>query len=137
MAKSVTAVGYDIKKMPLGELSKETVQKGYEVLKKIESVLQKKSTGNLTQLSGEFYTMIPHNFGMQKMSNFVIDTLDKMRDKFYLVQNLIAIQDAHQMMKKDEKPKSKVQTTLPNPIDKNFAQLNIDMQTLPKTSDEY
>jgi len=29
--------------------------------------------------------MIPHNFGMQKMSNFIIDDLDKLREKMLLV----------------------------------------------------
>jgi len=42
MEESVVKIGYDIKKMPLGELSMETVNKGYEVLKKIEDTLNGK-----------------------------------------------------------------------------------------------
>ena len=33
MAASVVAVGYDVNKMPLGELSRETVLKGYAILR--------------------------------------------------------------------------------------------------------
>jgi len=39
MEDSVIKIGYDTKKMPLGELSKETVLKGYKILQEIEDVL--------------------------------------------------------------------------------------------------
>ena len=63
MEKSVVNAGYDITKMPLGELSKETVLKGYKILREIENVITNKNTGDLTDLSSQFYTNIPHNFG--------------------------------------------------------------------------
>ena len=47
MEESVVKVGYDIKRMPLGELSKETVLKGYQILRDIEAVLEGKHKGNL------------------------------------------------------------------------------------------
>lgn len=52
MEDSVIKIGYDTKKMPLGELSKETVLKGYKILQEIEDVLQKKSKKSLEDLSG-------------------------------------------------------------------------------------
>ena len=51
MEKSVVSVGYDINKMPLGELSKETVLKGYRILREIENVIAGKQKGDLTNLS--------------------------------------------------------------------------------------
>ena len=63
MEKSVVSVGYDINKMPLGELSKETVLKGYRILRDIENVISGKNKGDLTDLSSQFYSNIPHNFG--------------------------------------------------------------------------
>jgi poly [ADP-ribose] polymerase len=39
MEQSVVNIGYDAKKMPLGELSKETVLRGYKILNEIEDVL--------------------------------------------------------------------------------------------------
>ena len=51
MENSVVAVGFDLNKMPLGELSKETVLKGYAILRQIEDILTKKKSGNLTDLS--------------------------------------------------------------------------------------
>ncbi len=91
MEESVVKVGYDIKRMPLGELSKETVLKGYRILRDIEAVLEGKSKGNLQDLSSEFYTNIPHNFGMKHMSHFTINNKEKLKEKLDLITNLVDI----------------------------------------------
>jgi poly [ADP-ribose] polymerase len=54
--------------MPLGKLSKETIKKGYEVLQKISDVIEKKTKGDLLDLSSAFYTVIPHDFGFKLVS---------------------------------------------------------------------
>jgi hypothetical protein len=48
MEAAVVKVGYDVKKMPLGELSKETALKGMAILKAIEEVISKTTVGDLT-----------------------------------------------------------------------------------------
>lgn len=96
-----------------------------------------KVKGDILKLTSDFYTMIPHNFGMQKMINFKIDTVDKVRDKMYLVNNLINIQETYDMLKR-KKPKSeKIKSLRPNPIDENFAKLDIKMETLRAQEAEY
>ena len=40
MEKSVTDVGYDINKLPLGQLSDDTIKQGYKYLTEIEQILQ-------------------------------------------------------------------------------------------------
>ena len=50
MEKSMVQVGYDVKKLPLGDLSDATVLAGYNILKQIDQVLDhvlglKSSTG--------------------------------------------------------------------------------------------
>ena len=91
MAASVVAMDYDIKKMPLGELSKETLMQAYACLTEIEAVIAKKKPGNLSFLAGRFYTLIPHNFGFSKMSAHIIDNKEKMKAKLELVQSLVDI----------------------------------------------
>ena len=98
MAKSVVAVGYDVNKMPLGELSKVTVMHGYRVLRSIEDHLSGKKKGDLAALSSEFYTHIPHNFGFKKMSNFIINTTEILKQKLDLIQALVDIQVAHNIV---------------------------------------
>ena len=55
----------DVKKMPLGKLSKTQIAKGFEVLENIELELNKKSPNNknINELSSKFYTVIPQDFG--------------------------------------------------------------------------
>lgn len=88
MEKSVTQVGYDIQKLPLGQLSDETVKDGYKSLRQIENILMKiekkkttlsKEMPKLKELTNQFYTSIPHNFGMSKMRNFIIDNEDMLK----------------------------------------------------------
>ena len=76
MESSIVSVNVDIKKMPLGNLSRETVLAGYKVLRELESAIEKGQRDLLADLSGRFYTVIPHNFGMQKMSMFIISTAE-------------------------------------------------------------
>ena len=78
--------------MPLGKLSKETVLKGYAILSKIEKELKGNSNHLvLADLSGDFYTNIPHNFGMAKMANFIIDSMAKVKEKYDLITDLLDI----------------------------------------------
>lgn len=57
----------DIKKMPLGKLSKMQIAKGFEVLEEIEAAMnQRRGKARLQELSSKFFTTIPHNFGRNR-----------------------------------------------------------------------
>jgi poly [ADP-ribose] polymerase len=65
MENVMTEMEYDIKKMPLGKLTKGQIKNGYEVLKKLDEAIQKnKGYSTLEELSSEFYTLIPHALGI-------------------------------------------------------------------------
>lgn len=67
MNKQMTEIGYDSKKLPLGKLSESILKEGYSVLKDIEEELNKKKVdkNKIYELSSQFYTLIPHSFGMR------------------------------------------------------------------------
>jgi poly [ADP-ribose] polymerase 2/3/4 len=101
--KSVVKVGFNIKKLPLGKLSKNTITKGYSVLKQIETELNGRANKDtLSNLSSEFYRHIPHDFKFQHMSNFIINTMDKLKEKLKLVEALGDIQIAAEIMNEIE-----------------------------------
>ena len=52
--------------MPLGKISKGQIAKGFDALEEIEKELNAKRTAKLAELSSEFYTVIPHDFGRQR-----------------------------------------------------------------------
>ena len=83
-------IGYDSSKMPLGKLAKESLEKGYLILKDIEKELQSKSPSKstLTKLSSDFFTYIPHDFGFKKMHLFIIDSLEEVRKKIDMIDTL-------------------------------------------------
>jgi len=54
---------YDTSKLPLGILANNTIQKGYELLKQLsDAVFPNKPN---IELSNQFYTCIPHDFGQR------------------------------------------------------------------------
>ncbi|XP_014512608.1 poly [ADP-ribose] polymerase 2 [Vigna radiata var. radiata] len=101
MNQQMMEIGYNANKLPLGKLSKSTILKGYEVLKRLANVIDKGDRKVMEQLSGEFYTVIPHDFGFKKMSVFVIDTPQKLKRKLEMVEALSEIEVATKLLKDD------------------------------------
>jgi len=65
MEQTLTEMEFDIKKSPLGKLTKKQILDGYSVLKELEAII-KSNTANrseINQLSSRFYTLIPHALG--------------------------------------------------------------------------
>ena len=89
MNNTVMAMNYDVKKMPLGKLSKKTIKSAFSVLKEIEDILKASPGGKcnspkIVDLSNRFYTLIPHSVGMQRLP--YIDNLDILKEKLQLLQ---------------------------------------------------
>eukprot|EP00268_Persea_americana_P066227 TRINITY_DN8966_c1_g1_i3.p1 TRINITY_DN8966_c1_g1~~TRINITY_DN8966_c1_g1_i3.p1 ORF type:complete len:312 (-),score=57.12 TRINITY_DN8966_c1_g1_i3:900-1811(-) len=101
MKQQMLEIGYNAEKLPLGKLSKSTILKGYDVLKRIAEVISQPDGKKLELLSGEFYTVIPHDFGFKKMSAFVIDTPYKLKRKLEMVEALGEIEVATKLLKGD------------------------------------
>lgn len=131
--QSVIQIGYDVKRLPLGQLSKETVLEGYKYLTEIEKVLNGKSKGDLADLSAKFYTYIPHNFGMKHMSNFIIKSHESLKQKLDLIQNLIDIKIAHKIMNPKAAKKAK---NAKNPLDEKYDALNCNLVPLDERTEE-
>lgn len=75
-------IGLDAKKMPLGKVAASTIIKGYEALKEVmEALRARKPRDVLNDLSSKFYSHIPHDFGMKVLSNYVLDSDKRVRDK--------------------------------------------------------
>jgi hypothetical protein len=145
MEESMAKIGYDVKRLPLGQLSSATVKEGFTALSDISDVLEElkkkgasapSAKAKLQQLSDRFYTVIPHNFGMQKMANFVIDSREKVVEKLDLINNLIDINVA---VKDDESTEPCTQNSdlAPNPLDKTYDSLKCNIKALDPKSAEH
>lgn len=82
---SIVKIGFDPTQLPLGQLEESTIQEGFKYLRMIESVLEKKADHDLVELSSKFYTHIPHIMKGKKITEFTIDTKEKLKEKMDLV----------------------------------------------------
>lgn len=74
-------------------------QSGYEALKKIEDcITKKKSRDDLMEACSEFYTKIPHDFGMKVPP--AITTESELKEKISLLETLgdIQVQSLYQII---------------------------------------
>jgi poly [ADP-ribose] polymerase len=120
MNHQMAAMNYDVQKMPLGKLKKTTINKGMDILKKIEKALQEGRKHDLTALSSQFYTLIPHAFGMTVPP--VINTPQMLQEKIQMLETLSDIHLAN-TLSKQSRQKQKHEVTKVHPIDAKYAQL--------------
>ena len=82
--------------------------------------------GNLIDLSDEFYTQIPHDFGFSKMHNHIIDTVQKVKIKVEMLESLSEIKLATTLLNASE--------SSDNQIDANYKKLNRKIEAIEKKS---
>ncbi|TVK90534.1 Metabotropic glutamate receptor 2 [Bagarius yarrelli] len=118
--EAMESMNLDIKKMPLGKLSKQQIAKGFEALERIEGALKRKSNENkLAELTSKFFTIIPHNFGRCRPPV------------------LADIEIAQSLKAESEKVKEETVETVPHPIDQNYDSLKCNLTLTDKKSKEF
>ncbi len=78
----------------------------------------------MKNLSSQFYSLIPHDFGFKKMINFIIDDDEKVKKK---IEMLDAISDMKITTKLLEN-----QNATDNVIDQNYKKLGCDITVVEK-----
>ncbi|KAL7112627.1 hypothetical protein ACP275_04G014300 [Erythranthe tilingii] len=129
MRQQMMEIGYNADKLPLGKLSKSTILKGYDVLKRIADVIGQADRKTLEQLSGEFYTVIPHDFGFKKTSLFIIDTPQKLKGKLEMVEALGEIEVAMKLIEND--------IDMEDPLYSQYRRLQCELMPLEVHSEEF
>ncbi|KAI4962938.1 hypothetical protein ZWY2020_020617 [Hordeum vulgare] len=110
--------------------SSHVLQLGYNVLKRISNALPKADPIQLEELTGEFYTVIPHDFGFKKMREFIIDTPEKLKAKLEMVEALGEIEIATRLLEDDQSDRD-------DPLYARYKQLHCDFTPLEVDSEEY
>ena len=93
---------------------------------------------NLTKYSSNFYTQIPHDFGFHKMSNFIINTIEKVKDKIDMIN---ALSDMKITLKILENVESENDEEYENQEEKQlhdyYKQLNCDIRCISRNEPIY
>ena len=101
-AATMSDLNYDVNKLPLGKLSKNTITRGYQALKDLselmdDATLAQSEYGTSYQqatedLSNSFYSLIPHAFGRNRPP--IINTQDMLKREVDLLDSLSDMKDA-------------------------------------------
>lgn len=120
----------DLQKLPLGKLSAKQLQSAVIALTELENAVKAdRSKNELIGLSNKFFTLIPHNFGLEKVP--ILDTIDQINRKREMVDSLIDIQNAYAMMLKGNAAQGV------NSFDAYYKQLNAKLVLLDPKSEEF
>ena len=97
MTKTLKELNFDTEKHPLGKLTVEQIFKGYRILSDIQKVLLNDAKqSKIIELSNQFYTNIPQNYGMRKLPP--IDHLLIVKEKVKLLDILKEIDIANRFI---------------------------------------
>ena len=111
----------DMKKMPLGNLSKRQIQSAYSVLTELQTeIAGEKNPSKLLDASNRFYTLVPHDFGLQKPT--VLDTDELICAKTKMLDDLLEIEVAYNLLKEGSSEGEK------DVLDVHYEQLKADME---------
>ena len=138
MEDSLREMEIDLKKMPLGQLKKSQIKSGYEVLSRIQEVLENEGLGaaarkqQLSDLSNHFYTVIPHDFGLGRIK--IIESTDDLRAKITMIEALLDIEAAVTMLGGGDDDGASGPTA---EVDKHYAKLHCDLKPVEKKSEAY
>ncbi|KAF8857253.1 PARP-domain-containing protein [Acephala macrosclerotiorum] len=140
-AATMTELNYDVAKLPLGKLSKNTITRGYQALKDLSALIDDPSlaqSGHGTsfqaaaeELSNAFYSLIPHAFGRNRPP--IIHEQGMLKREIEMLDSLSDMKDAANIMKEDTKAIERV-----NILDQQFKGLNLEEMTpLSSNSTEF
>ncbi|KAM4722041.1 protein mono-ADP-ribosyltransferase PARP3 [Rhinophrynus dorsalis] len=135
--EAMQTMNLDIKKMPLGKLSKAQIAKGFDALEDLQAALDRKGNKQeLSNLTSKFYTIIPHNFGRKTPP--VIDSPEVLQAKKDMLLVLADIELAQTLqadkLKQEEEEKL---IEVPHPLDVDYQLLKCQLNLLDPASEEY
>ncbi|XP_022328673.2 poly [ADP-ribose] polymerase 1-like isoform X1 [Crassostrea virginica] len=128
MKKAMMEFEIDLKKMPLGKLSKKQISSAYGVLTELTKLIEKGGTETkFLDCTNRFYTLVPHDFGLKKPP--LLNSADVIKAKTEMLDNLLEIEVAYSLLKGGDAGD--------DPIDAHYKKLNTLMEPVEKSSDEF
>ena len=126
--------------MPLGKLSKDQVQRGFDVLVEIQEAMKQPASSRrsqqLSELSSRFFTVIPHSFGRQRPP--VIDNAELLNQKLEMMNVLGDIEIAQNLASAKKKAggaakgKASAVPLEEHPLDKHYASIGASITPVDK-----
>lgn len=130
--KALQDLNFDANKLPLGKLSKRTLQTGFQALKDLSELLNDPALATsryqqplgtaLETLSNRYFTIIPHAFGRARPP--VISHTSMLKKEVELLDNLTDMEISNQIFSESLTADSEIHF-----LDKQFEGLKLDEMT--------
>ncbi|KAI6661255.1 Poly polymerase 1 [Oopsacas minuta] len=135
MKQSLLEMEIDLNKMPLGKLSKNQIKEAYSALKELETLINSGSDatthkGRFLDLSNKFYTLIPHDFGLESPPLLV--NAEVIKEKSEMLDSLLELEVTYSLLSGGKKEQEET-----DPIDVYYEKLKADLTVVDKKSDEF
>ncbi|XP_012504826.1 PREDICTED: poly [ADP-ribose] polymerase 3 [Propithecus coquereli] len=132
---AMALMNLDVKKMPLGKLSKQQIAQGCKALEALEEALRDPTDSgrSLEELSSHFYTVIPHNFGRNRPPLINSPEILQAKKDMLLVLADIELAQTLQAASEEEKTVEEV----PHPLDRDYQLLKCQLQLPDSGAPEY
>ncbi|OZC07954.1 hypothetical protein X798_05061 [Onchocerca flexuosa] len=122
----------DTNKMPLGMLSMRHIKNAYKILTELQKLMEVDNAKyeDYLDATNRFFTLIPHNFGMNKPP--LLNSQKRLIDKTKLLDDLLELEVTYSILKTDDEAYRKR-----DPVDVHYEKLHAQLEILDKQSDEY
>lgn len=112
--------------LPLGKINNEQIHSAAQTLKQISClILRNGAFGELREASNKFYTLIPHNFGIERPP--VIDTPELVKAKNEMLESLFNMDIIYSFLNEENGEEI-------NPLDACYKKLNAKIKPLENNS---
>ncbi|CAF0764637.1 unnamed protein product [Rotaria sordida] len=134
MKQALLSFDIDLNKMPLGKLSKNQLDKGYQILTELQTLITSGITTSKTAIidaSNRFYTLIPHACGLGSLP--LLDNVELIKTKTEMIDNLREIEIAYSMLDQSNNTIDSSE----HPIDVHYKKLKCVVEPVDHNSDEF
>ncbi|KAK4705139.1 hypothetical protein P7C70_g1060, partial [Phenoliferia sp. Uapishka_3] len=132
--QTMSSMEYDAAKLPLGKLSKSTMDQGFATLKEIAAHLGANTPSNSQDyeaLTNRYYSLVPHAFGRHKPP--VINTQEALKREIDLIEALGQLKITSELMNVAKGPYSDL-----HPLDAQYHNLGLkQLDPIDPRSGEY
>ncbi|CAF2823534.1 unnamed protein product [Rotaria sp. Silwood2] len=134
MQQALLSFDIDLNKMPLGKLSKNQLDKAYQILSELQTLITSGVTTSKTAIidaSNRFYTLIPHACGLGSLP--LLDNVELIKTKTEMIDNLREIEIAYSML---DQSNNTIESS-EHPIDVHYKKLKCGLQPVDHNSEEF
>ncbi|MCP9264638.1 Parp protein [Dirofilaria immitis] len=132
MSDTLNSLEIDTNKMPLGILSIRHIKNAYKILTELQKLMEVSDAKYKDYLdaTNRFFTLIPHNFGMNKPP--LLNSQKLLIDKTKLLDDLLELEITYRILRTSDEADPER-----DPVDVYYEKLHAQLEVLDKQSDEY